>query len=177
MNEWLAQIDRHRAKTRAYFAALRSISYAERLEKALFEYHFPTTRASTATTTALGVAQVVSQLSSKRRWRALQQHARSLKYNIRHCPHASEWGKGAHSVEWLVRATPKELWPERHPKPREARIITAETVKEEVAESAMHKCWKCKSRRVTYAQMQTRSADEPMTCFFQCHGCGNRWKR
>ena len=37
-------------------------------------------------------------------------------------------------------------------------------------------CRKCKSNKCTYYQMQTRSADEPMTTFVSCIECGNRWK-
>jgi transcription elongation factor S-II len=37
-------------------------------------------------------------------------------------------------------------------------------------------CRKCKSNKCTYYQMQTRSADEPMTTFVTCIECGNRWK-
>ena len=37
-------------------------------------------------------------------------------------------------------------------------------------------CGKCKSKACTYYQLQTRSADEPMTTFVTCTNCGNRWK-
>jgi transcription elongation factor S-II len=38
------------------------------------------------------------------------------------------------------------------------------------------KCAKCKSKKTTYYQMQTRSADEPMTTFVTCLNCEKRWK-
>ena len=38
------------------------------------------------------------------------------------------------------------------------------------------KCFKCFARKCTYYQLQTRSADEPMTTFVTCINCGNRWK-
>ena len=38
------------------------------------------------------------------------------------------------------------------------------------------KCRKCHKNKCTYYQMQTRSADEPMTTFVSCIECGNRWK-
>ncbi|KAM6948991.1 transcription elongation factor A protein 1 [Aplochiton taeniatus] len=37
-------------------------------------------------------------------------------------------------------------------------------------------CGKCKGKKCTYTQVQTRSADEPMTTFVFCNDCGNRWK-
>jgi len=37
-------------------------------------------------------------------------------------------------------------------------------------------CRKCQSNKCTYYQMQTRSADEPMTTFVTCIDCGKRWK-
>lgn len=37
-------------------------------------------------------------------------------------------------------------------------------------------CGKCKQKKVSYSQAQTRSADEPMTTFCECTVCGHRWK-
>jgi transcription elongation factor S-II len=37
-------------------------------------------------------------------------------------------------------------------------------------------CGRCKQKKVSYSQAQTRSADEPMTTFCECTVCGNRWK-
>jgi len=38
------------------------------------------------------------------------------------------------------------------------------------------KCGKCHKKNCTYNQLQTRSADEPMTTFVMCNECGHRWK-
>ena len=38
------------------------------------------------------------------------------------------------------------------------------------------KCFKCNKNECTYYQMQTRSADEPMTTFVTCQHCGARWR-
>lgn len=37
-------------------------------------------------------------------------------------------------------------------------------------------CRKCKTKNCNYYQMQTRSADEPMTTFVTCLDCGTRWR-
>jgi len=42
--------------------------------------------------------------------------------------------------------------------------------------TGMFRCGKCKKNNCTYFQMQTRSADEPMTTFVSCLECGKRWK-
>lgn len=47
---------------------------------------------------------------------------------------------------------------------------------QEGTESDMFRCGKCGKSNCTYNQMQTRSADEPMTTFVYCRTCGNRWK-
>ncbi|XP_038057756.1 transcription elongation factor A protein 1-like isoform X2 [Patiria miniata] len=60
--------------------------------------------------------------------------------------------------------------------------ITKEAIKEHQmavtggTKTDLLKCGKCLKRHCSYNQVQTRSADEPMTTFVYCHNCGNRWK-
>lgn len=37
-------------------------------------------------------------------------------------------------------------------------------------------CRRCKSKKTSYYELQTRSADEPMTVFVSCLQCGAHWK-
>ena len=48
-------------------------------------------------------------------------------------------------------------------------------VNKEMATDA-YMCGRCKKKECTYYQLQTRSADEPMTTFVTCLNCGKRWK-
>jgi len=42
--------------------------------------------------------------------------------------------------------------------------------------SSLFTCGRCKKNETSYYQMQTRSADEPMTTFITCVNCGHHWK-
>jgi len=44
------------------------------------------------------------------------------------------------------------------------------------ASTDMFTCKKCKSKKCTYYELQTRSADEAATCFITCLNCGKNWK-
>lgn len=58
--------------------------------------------------------------------------------------------------------------------------IKRDKLKYEMKTQAMtdqFKCRKCSSRSCSYYEVQTRSADEPMTQFISCLECGNRWKQ
>lgn len=44
------------------------------------------------------------------------------------------------------------------------------------ASTDMFTCRKCKSKKCTYYELQTRSADEPATIFVTCLDCGKNWK-
>ena len=64
-----------------------------------------------------------------------------------------------------------------------AKLIEAKKMKDEnrytpkiEASTDNFTCYKCKSKKCTFYQLQTRSADEPMTTFVTCLDCSNRWK-
>lgn len=41
----------------------------------------------------------------------------------------------------------------------------------------LHKCRKCGCRKIIMYSLQLRSSDEPMTNFFICTQCGQKWKQ
>lgn len=54
--------------------------------------------------------------------------------------------------------------------------IRASQVAKLEADTDMFQCGKCKQKKCTYYQLQTRSCDEPMTTFVTCTVCNNKWK-
>lgn len=46
----------------------------------------------------------------------------------------------------------------------------------EEAVEGSYTCRKCKCKKIRYYELQTRSADEPMTAYFTCLNCHNHWK-
>jgi transcription elongation factor S-II len=81
----------------------------------------------------------------------------------------------AHSLAFM---THQEMCPDKWIKLIEAKIKRDKNKFETNVEAATDTftCRKCKSNKCTYYQMQTRSADEPMTTFVTCIDCGARWK-
>ena len=49
-------------------------------------------------------------------------------------------------------------------------------VSNNLAISDAYQCHKCGESRTQSIQMQTRSADEPITTFIRCLICGNCWR-
>jgi len=75
--------------------------------------------------------------------------------------------------------TYSELYPEQWGNMIEM-AIKKEAKMLEVDKSAatdMFRCSKCGKRECTYYEMQTRSADEPMTQFIRCLNCGKQWRQ
>ena len=82
------------------------------------------------------------------------------------------------SKKGLENLTHQEMNPEIWKSLIEAKIKRDKNMTSDnmMAATDQFKCYKCKKRKCTYYEMQTRSADEPMTTFVTCLNCGNRWK-
>ncbi|XP_053661746.1 transcription elongation factor S-II isoform X3 [Anopheles marshallii] len=87
---------------------------------------------------------------------------------------------GAITAQRLAKMTSEEMASDemKHLRDRfvkeainDAQLATVQGTKTDLL-----KCGKCKKRNCTYNQLQTRSADEPMTTFVMCNECGHRWK-
>ncbi|NXM52792.1 TCEA3 protein, partial [Illadopsis cleaveri] len=87
---------------------------------------------------------------------------------------------GAIEPSLIARMTAEEMASDELKKLRNA--MTQEAIREhQMAKTGgtvtdLFQCGKCKKKNCTYNQVQTRSADEPMTTFVLCNECGNRWK-
>jgi transcription elongation factor S-II len=81
----------------------------------------------------------------------------------------------AHEIAFM---THQEMSPERWDDLIKAKSIRDKNKFEQKLEAMTDTftCRKCKGKQCTYYQLQTRSADEPMTIFVSCIQCGNRWK-
>lgn len=78
----------------------------------------------------------------------------------------------AHNVAFM---TPQELFPE-HWEQIQRKIEFCEYKTKNMAASDSFPCRKCGAKRSHVTQMQTRSADEPMTTFVTCLECGHRFR-
>ena len=81
-------------------------------------------------------------------------------------------------AEEITKLSVYEIHPENWKEIIDAKI-KRDKMKYEIKPEAMterYKCRKCGSRKCSYYELQTRSADEPMTQFFTCLDCKNRWK-
>jgi transcription elongation factor S-II len=81
----------------------------------------------------------------------------------------------------VIDMRPEDLWPDGpYAKMMEERIIKemrkAYLAQEVKNQEGFFTCGRCKSKKTTYYQLQTRSADEPMTTFVTCLNCDRNWK-
>ncbi|XP_073009855.1 transcription elongation factor TFIIS-like [Typha latifolia] len=82
--------------------------------------------------------------------------------------------------EKLVDMTPEEMASDERKlanrQIKEKALFDCERAGAPKATTDQFKCGRCGQRKTTYYQLQTRSADEPMTTFVTCVNCNNHWK-
>jgi transcription elongation factor S-II len=105
-------------------------------------------------------------------------HLRSVYINLKKPDVSSAVLSGNIKSNEIAFMTHQEICPEKWKQLIEDKKVRDKQKYEPNIEASTDNftCNKCKSKKCTYYQLQTRSADEPMTTFVTCLECGKRWK-
>lgn len=104
--------------------------------------------------------------------------------NMSHTKNAPLVRQRLYAKEWTPETygamTSDEMYPERVQEELDEELEKARIIKyfkdKKLENDSMYTCGKCKSKKIEHVQVQTRSADEPMTVKACCLMCGNRWR-
>ena len=146
---------------------------AHDIEKSVFNWAVKKTK-------SVGEKPTWDSVSFKERYK---RHFLEIKYVLKHGDLADRIKSNEVKCKTIGMMTPTGLWPTgslallSH-KRNEEMMIRIQNSKDEEAQDfvGIFTCGKCKSKKTTYYQMQTRSADEPMTSFVTCLHCQNKWR-
>ncbi|CAN1134149.1 Transcription elongation factor TFIIS [Linum perenne] len=87
---------------------------------------------------------------------------------------------GQVNPERLVTMTPEEMASDQRQQEnkqiKEKALFDCQVGGPPKATTDQFRCGRCGQRKTTYYQMQTRSADEPMTTYVTCVNCNKHWK-
>ena len=105
-------------------------------------------------------------------------HLRSIFLNLKNDNLMQMVASGEIKAHELAFMTHHEMLPDKWDELIKAKSIRDKSKFETNIEASTDTftCRKCRSKKCTYMQLQTRSADEPMTIFINCLSCGARWK-
>ena len=89
------------------------------------------------------------------------------------------WKEGEFTLETIGRWTPYELNPANWKDLKDQQFRRDKRILEGNMAMATDRfrCSQCKKKMCSYYELQTRSADEPMTIFISCLNCGKHWKQ
>ena len=101
---------------------------------------------------------------------------KTVMYNLNQFEHVRERARMA--PQDIATMTHAEMRPEKwqvhiERKQKRDKFLTSQNL---VATTNLFTCFKCKKNECTYYQLQTRSADEPMTTFVTCVLCDSHWR-
>ncbi|KAJ8900891.1 hypothetical protein NDN08_000190 [Rhodosorus marinus] len=131
-------------------------------------------------------AKVASDLEKAIKGLALPQKdymekARVLRLNLKRNPHLRKAVAEAKiSVSKLVTMDSAEMRTEEQSKEirkiEDRNLHFSQKSLDVRVQRGLFTCSECRGDKTTYHEMQTRSADEPMTAFITCLRCGHKWK-
>ena len=103
---------------------------------------------------------------------------RSIYLNLKNDELLSKVKSGEILPQTLAFMTHQELNPQHWHKLIEQKIKrhTSKFNTNIQASTDMYTCRKCRSKKCTYYELQTRSADESTSVFVQCLDCGKQWR-
>jgi transcription elongation factor S-II len=89
------------------------------------------------------------------------------------------WKEGEFTLDALGKWTPYELKPTHWKDLKDQQFRREQRILEGNLSMATDRfrCSQCKKKMCSYYELQTRSADEPMTIFIRCLNCGKQWKQ
>lgn len=157
------------------FTPIVGESSATNIEKSIFNWSIRTTKAA---------KQVPAWENRHFKWFYKTKYS-SIMFNINHPDSflVERIKKGEVKSVSIASLNPEELFPSGPMAKAKQEYRLKEEYMEKVRQGEANKqtegvfaCGKCKSKKTSYYQLQTRSADEPMTTFVTCMNCGKRWK-
>jgi DNA-directed RNA polymerase subunit M/transcription elongation factor TFIIS len=85
---------------------------------------------------------------------------------------------GSITIDQLATMTVRDFAPTLYTDLRERQILREQHQLEgnKAMATDMFQCFRCNKRETVFYELQTRSADEPMTKFITCVNCNNRWR-
>ena len=91
----------------------------------------------------------------------------------------ARWKDGEFSLDQIGHWSPYDLKPSHWKELKDQQFRRDKRILEGNLAMATDRfrCSRCQKKMCTYYELQTRSADEPMTIFISCVNCGKQWKQ
>lgn len=91
----------------------------------------------------------------------------------------ARWKDGEFTLDQIAHWSPYDLKPSHWKDLKDQQFRRDKRILEGNLAMATDRfrCSRCQKKMCTYYELQTRSADEPMTIFISCVNCGKQWKQ